>query len=181
VVVVSAIRNIKEDVMAQPAQQENPILARQSVRSYTDEKLTDSQVSALIEAFQASPCGMRQTDVLTGITVQEDQNLQLIESATDNACYGAPFLFLLATKKGSEFGERDASVAAENIMIEAAHLGLGSVYVMSGAVKLAGNPSACAQLGIPEGFTPMVIVSVGHPAKPVEAEDRTDRYTLIRK
>lgn len=161
--------------------QHDPILMRQSVRSFTDEKLTDSQVSALINAFQASPCGMRQTDVLVGMTVQEDQNLQLIESATDNACYGAPFLFVLATKKGSDFGERDASVAAENIMVEAAGLGLGSVYVMSGTLKLAGNAAACAKLGIPEGFTPMVIVSVGHAAKPVEAEDHTDRYTLIRK
>jgi nitroreductase len=169
-----------ENTMAQTSGQD-PVLARRSVRSFTDEKLTDAQVSALINAFQASPAGMHQFDVLTGITVEKDANLQLVESATDNACYGAPFLFVLAAKNGSDFAERDVSVAAENIMIEATRLGLGSVYVMGGAVNLAKHADVCVQLGIPAGFSPLVIVPVGHAAQPVATEDRGSRFTLIRK
>lgn len=50
-----------------------------------------------------------------------------IADTNNNACYGAPLLFVLAAKHGSQFAERDAYVAAENIMVEATSLVLGSV------------------------------------------------------
>lgn len=76
------------------------------------------------------------------------------------------------------FGERDASVAAENIMLEAADLGLGSVYVMGGAIKLNDYTDIQRELDIDPDFQTTVIVPVGKIAREPEKEDRSSRYQV---
>ncbi len=151
---------------------------RRAVRKFTADPVSDDEIKSLIEAFQTSPCGMHQADVMN-LVVVKDQGLRAeIEKATGNACYNAPVLFLITTKKGNMFGERDASAAAENIMLEATDLGLGSVYVMGGAVKLNDYADIQRELGIVDGFQTTVIVPVGKIAEEPEKEDRTNRYQV---
>lgn len=158
----------------------NAILKRVAIRKYTAEKVAPVDIEKLIAAFQASPCGMHQTDVLQ-LTVVEDQHLlEQIEQLTNNACYAAPLLFILNVKKDNKFGERDASVAAENIMIEAAELNLGSVYLMGAAQLLNSAPALQEKLGIAEDYETNVIVACGHPAEHPN-DDRTNRYKVVRK
>lgn len=159
----------------------DPILNRYSVRKFTDESVSKAAIEKLVAAFQAAPCGMHQMDVLRGVVITDSGLKQTIADANNNACYGAPLLFVLAAKHDSEFAERDASAAAENIMIEATSLGLGSVYVMGGAVALNQQPSVLQQLDLPTGFDVEVIVAVGKAAVEPEHEDRSHRYQLSRK
>lgn len=160
---------------------EKAIANRYAVRSYAPDKLDNDQVEDLIAAFQASPCGMGQADVMQGIVVEDDTLLDQIESAVNGAGYNAPLLFILATKKDSNFGERDASVAAENIMVEAAAHGLGSVYVMGGAISLNQHPDLLQKLGVKDDFQVTTIVPVGKAANQSAAPDRSHRYQLIPK
>lgn len=157
------------------------VLTRQAVRKFDSESVPEAEALQLIAAFQAAPCGMHQTDVMQAVVVTKDEYLNKVETATGNACYNAPLLFIISTKKDSEFGERDASAAAENIMIEANSLGLGSVYVMSGALKLNSNSELKDELGIDKGYNTQVIVSVGYPAEKAAKEDRANRYKVIVK
>ncbi|MDF7672521.1 nitroreductase family protein [Lactobacillus sp. ESL0701] len=158
----------------------DPILKRVAVRKYTDEKVSQAAIEQLIKAFQASPCGMHETTAMQ-MTVVEDENLlKKIEQVTDNACYGAPLLFVINIQKKSRYGERDASAAAENIMVEAANLDLGSVYLMMAAGKLNTAPDLQAELGITPGFITSVVVAVGHAGEAPD-EDRSNRYQVIRK
>lgn len=159
----------------------DPILNRYSVRKFTDEPVSEAAIEKLVAAFQAAPCGMHQMDVLRGVVVTDSGLKQTIADANNNACYGAPLLFVLAAKHDSEFAERDASAAAENIMVEATSLGLGSVYVMGGAVKLNQQSAVLQQLDLPTGFDVEVIVAVGKAAVEPEHEDRSHRYQLSRK
>lgn len=154
---------------------------RRAVRQYKSDPVSDSEIQELVAAFQAAPCGMHKTDEMQGLVVKNADLRQKIEDATDNSCYGAPLLFLLLTKKGSQFGERNASVAAENIMVEAADLGLNSVYVMSGAVKLNQHPDLLKELGVSDDFEVMTVVPVGHGAGDVDKPDRSNRYQLTIK
>ena len=113
------------------------------------------------------------------LVVVKDKELRAeIEKATGNSCYGAPVLFLINTKKDNMFGERDASAAAENIMLEATDMGLGSVYVMGGAVKLNDFADIQKELGIAQDFETTVIVPVGKIAEEPAKEDRTSRYQV---
>lgn len=72
--------------------------------------------------------------------ITDPELLKKIEDNTNNSCYNAPLVFMINTKKDSQFGERDASVAAENVMVEAVDLGLASVYVMGGVIALNKFP-----------------------------------------
>ena len=76
------------------------------------------------------------------------------------------------------FGERDASVAAENIMLEATDLGLGSVYIMGDAAKLNDYVDVLKKLGIDSDFEVTVIVPVGKIAEESEKEDRSQHYQV---
>lgn len=159
----------------------NIIQNRHSVRKFKAEKLSQQQIDQLAAAFQASPCGMHEMDVMEGSIITDDQLLPDIEKQTDDAAYNAPLVFVIATKKGSPFGERDASAAAENIMLQATDLGLGSVYVMSGAIKLNDNADLLKRLGVDDGYGATVMVPVGQPAEAVQDVDRSERYHLVRK
>lgn len=159
----------------------DPVLERYTVRKFTSDQVSEINIEKLVAAFQAAPCGMHQMDVLRGVVVTDDQLRQTIEEANNNACYGAPLLFVLAAKHDSQFAERDASVAAENIMIEATSLGLGSVYVMGGAVALNQHADLLKKLDLPDGFDVEVIVAVGQAAAEPAHADRSHRYQLVRK
>ena len=132
----------------------------------------------LIDTFQASPCAMHQTDVMELSVIAKPELLKKIEDSTDNSCYNAPLIFMINTKKDSQFGERDASVAAENVMVEAADLGLGSVYVMGGVFALNKFPELQKELGMDEGYETTVLVPIGYPADKEQVEDRRNRYKI---
>lgn len=157
------------------------VLTRQAVRKFSNESLPKAEVLQLVAAFQAAPCGMHQADVMQATVVTQKDLLAKVEKASGNACYDAPLLFVISTKKGSQFGERDASAAAENIMIEANSLNIGSVYIMSGALKLNSDTPLKKELGIDAGFKTQVIVSAGYPAAKAEKEDRSHRYKVVMK
>ncbi|WP_338934649.1 nitroreductase family protein [Lactobacillus helveticus] len=155
----------------------NPIFEnRRAVRKYSKEAISDDKIQEMIAAFQTAPCGMHQADVMNLVVVKDEGLRNKVEEATDNSCYNAPVLFLINTKKDSEFGERDASVAAENIMLEATDLSLGSIYIMGGAARLNDFSDLQQELGIDPEFQTTVIVAVGKSAVEPEKEDRSKRY-----
>lgn len=159
----------------------NAIFEREAVRKYTNEEVEEEKVQELIDAFQASPCAMHQTDVMELSVITKSELLKKIEDSTDNSCYNAPLIFMINTKKDSQFGERDASVAAENVMVEAADLGLGSVYVMGGVFALNKFPELQKELGMDEGYETTVLVPIGYSADKEQVEDRSNRYKVVRK
>ena len=55
-----------------------------------------------------------------------------------------------------------ASCIAENIMIQASALNLGSVYIMSVPTVMHQKPELLAMLPMTEGFMPVVLVAVGY-------------------
>lgn len=156
------------------------VFKRVAIRKYTDEKVNQEDITKLIAAFQAAPCGMHQAKDMRMTVVKDTSLLERIEALTKNACYEAPLLFVINVKKDSMFGQRDASVAAENIMIEAADLNLGSVYLMNAARILNTDDKLLADLGISDDYEASVIVACGHAAEHPD-NDRSKRYQVLIK
>lgn len=171
---------MKKELWKGAIMMENSILKRHAVRKFQSIPVASQAVDQLVAAFEAAPCGMHQTEDMEGVVITDSALRQAVEEASNNACYGAPLLFAIATKTDSNFGERDASAAAENIMVQAAALDLGSVYVMSGALAVNSHPDLLKKLGVDDGYQLTVIVAVGQAADDVAAPDRTNRYKLIR-
>lgn len=76
---------------------------RRAIRKFTADFVSDDKIKNLIEAFQTSPCGMHQPDVMNLVVVKDKELRAEIEKVTGNSCYGAPVLFLINTKKDNMF------------------------------------------------------------------------------
>lgn len=156
------------------------ILKRVAIRKYSTNQVNQKDLKKLLSAFQAAPCGMHQTEDMRMTVVTDKVLLSRIEAVTKNACYNAPLLFVINVKRNSPFGERDASVAAENIMIEATDLNLGSVYLMNAASLLNTDKKLLKDLGVSDEYKISVIVACGYAAENPH-DDRTNRYQVTIK
>ena len=115
------------------------IAARQSVRKFTEAQITDEQLKAILEAANAAPACMGQYDHLHLTVVQKPEILAQINAAFQKAVgdpnmqvtYGAPTVIYVSCKNEDEEIVKgcNAGVVMENMLLEAADLGLGDVYL----------------------------------------------------
>ena len=159
----------------------DPVLKRVSVRKFNHEAVSEADIEKLIKAFHASPAAMGKFENMQAVVVQKPKYLDEVENAIHGHGHNAPVLFVIATKKDDPMGERNASVAAQNVMIEAASLDLGSTYTIS-SMELNKNPEVMSHIGIDHGFEASVIIAIGHPEEELKAEtDRSARYKVTRR
>ncbi len=115
------------------------IAARQSVRKFTEAQITDEQLKAILEAANAAPACMGQYDHLHLTVVQKPEILAQNNAAFRKAVndpnmqvtYGAPTVIYVSCKNEDEeiIKGCNAGVVMENMLLEAADLGLGGVYL----------------------------------------------------
>jgi nitroreductase len=85
----------------------------------------------------------------------------------DPVYYKAPCIIALAAPKDNHHGVADCMVAAENIMIAATSLGLGTVLVGYGAV-FGRRKEGRELVGLPKDMDVHGVVCVGYPEKEPE-------------
>jgi nitroreductase len=78
-----------------------------------------------------------------------------------NVFYGAPLLVYISGSKGP-YSVNDCSMAAQNMMLAAYTLGIGSCWIGS-AVMAANSPKVKADLGVPEDKQVFAAVIFGYP------------------
>ena len=139
------------------------IAARQSVRKFTEAQITNEQLKAILEAANAAPACMGQYDHLHLTVVQKPEILAQINAAFQKAVgdpnmqvtYGAPTVIYVSCNAG---------VVMENMLLEAADLGLGAVYLFGVSQVLFANEEITKLLQIPEGFRTVSAIAVGTSA-----------------
>lgn len=155
------------------------ILRRRSVRAYTDEPVSDEDIRTLVRAGLSGPSAMntRSPELL----VLQDRNI-LTEAAKICQYWGplgkAPLGILvlgsLRAKNAMEvFVVQDCSAASENILCEAAQLGLGGVWL-----GLYGVPERVMKtrglFSLPDDILPVSFLALGHPEKQPEPHEDFD-------
>ncbi|NLL38822.1 MAG: nitroreductase [Clostridiales bacterium] len=156
------------------------ISKRRSIRSYKNEQIPDSALEKILAAGSCAPvAGSFQMSV-----IQNPELLKKINDITKKAMlssgipfsveraslpgyeplYGAPTLIVLFSPEGSPTGPANASCAAENMLIAATALGLGSCYLASPRMAFDGEDGVALarEAGIPEGFSFNCAVIVGY-------------------
>jgi FMN reductase [NAD(P)H] len=155
------------------------ILKRKSVRSYKKEQITDKELETVLEAGRSGPGG-------GAYHISVIQKAELIKKINDTAkaamlngndfskqraslpgyepVYGAPTLILLSA--GDPNGIANTSCCAENMLVAATALGLGSCYLMSVRGAFAGDNGAALlkECGVPEGNQICCAVILGYKA-----------------
>jgi nitroreductase len=85
--------------------------------------------------------------------------------------YHAPTVIMVCGKIKNRFKEVDCAVCAENMMLAAHALGIGSCWVGSTEVAF-DNQEIMAEFGIPEGYGPVVTIAFGYPAEVPEIPEK---------
>ena len=165
------------------------ITGRRSVRSFTDEPVTDDEIRQLLDAARRAP-SWANTQSWEFIVVRDRI---LIEKLTDTysptnparKCSASSSVVIVACARTRHAGFRDGvqrtrydswhmfdlGLAVQNLCLRAHDLGLGTVIVGS------LNHEACdSVLGVPDGIETIVAIPVGRPA--VMAKDGPARREL---
>lgn len=173
---------------------ENPviqtIMARRSIRAYTDQAVSRELLDKITECGINAPNGMnaQQWEVrivdskewLDNATSQYQQSVKGTPAEKEfenpnfkNMFRNAPAVIFVAHKPG-HCTQVDCGLMAGNMMLAAQSLGLGSICMMGPLVWLksdAGKP-IIESLGFSEGYEPLLCVGIGYAAEQPEASPR---------
>ncbi len=142
------------------------IFRRRSIRKYTGEPVSDESIDLLLKAAMAAPSA---NDVRPWafIVVREAERRRALAAIKQWAfmCAEAPVVFaVLGNPNLSDHWIEDCSAAAENLLLAAAGLGLGGVWVAI-YPRTEYEKKVRALLNIPPLWRVLCLLAIGHPAE----------------
>lgn len=158
------------------------ISKRKSVRAYEDKPVPEDILKKIVAAAQWAPnAGPFQISVVRNVGLRQRINNRakdaMIHSGNDflqaraslpgyEPMYGAPVLILLSAPSDSPMGTINTALAAENMLLEATELGLGSCFLMTPTRALNGdkNQDLAKKAMIPEDYVVHCAVIIGYAA-----------------
>jgi FMN reductase [NAD(P)H] len=158
------------------------ITKRKSVRAYLDKPVPADDMAKIVEAGRWAPnAGPFQISVVRNAEMRKRINDRTLDAMlhSDNEflrqraslpgyqpIYGAPVLILLSAPADAPFGVNNTALAAENMLLEATGLGLGSCHLITPGLALNGENSRdlAQDAGMPDGYVVQCAVIVGYPA-----------------
>jgi nitroreductase len=169
------------------------ILERRSIRSFTPEQISEDQLETILTCgFNAPSGGNVQSWFLT---VVQDAGLlgeinaefvkmvkaqpvippimvERLKNPNYSVFFNAPTAILVCYE--TEKGPANSSFLAENMVLAAQSLGLGTCYI-GGVLQFLNSPAGdhfLPALKIPAGHTPAYFVSIGYPNESPAARPR---------
>jgi len=182
------------------------IHARRSVRSYAPGKLDRATIRTLLEAAVRAPTAMHQepwafvivqdaerlrrlSDRAKRFFVEETRRshldrgghaIEMFERPEFNLFYDAGTLIVICGNPAVPFVSADCWLAAENLMLAAASMGLGTCVIGS-AVSGLNSPESKSELGIPADLSAIAPVIAGVPASAAPVAPRKEPRILAWK
>ena len=97
--------------------------------------------------------------------------------------YGArTVIFVSATDVSDDHIEYcNAGCVIENMLLQAAALGLGGTYIWGCLRKLRASQAVVEKLGLPEGYEILSAMAVGYPAEQVEERDFVQKIQVTTR
>lgn len=162
------------------------ICSRHSVRDFAEREVPRGLLAAAVEAGIHAPSG-RNLQTWRFTVLRRPDDLQALRQTTAEAAarcgvgfYGfhnPPAVVLVSNDRRNPDGIQDSACAAENIMLAAHALGLGSVWI-NALHSLCDEPDVRALLdrfGVPAQHIVWAMVAIGYPAGPVQAPARNKK------
>lgn len=159
------------------------LLSRRSIRQFTAEPVDCETLVLLLKAAMAAPsaCNSQPWEF---IVVTEPEMLEQIRNKFLFARYNAPAAIVVCGNaeiahnvEGRRQWMIDCSAATENILIAAAGMGLGAVWI--GVYPYPSKIKPVSEvLGIPEHVIPLSMVYVGHPAETKPPRTQYDEHRV---
>ncbi|MCD8293207.1 MAG: nitroreductase [Prevotellaceae bacterium] len=162
------------------------IMARRSVRQYTDQPVEREKLEQIAECGINAPSGMNaqpwqvrivdNADYINGITdAFKAANPQMAEDASFKNMFrnATAVIFIASPADGS--GQLDCGLLGENMILAAQSMGLGTCC-LGGPIAFMKNDASAApyveKLALPEDYQLLYAIAVGYPDEAPEAKPR---------
>lgn len=179
------------------------ILARRSVRAFAPDIPGAKAVNTLLEAAVRAPSAMHE-EPWAFLVVQNKQTLKMLsdrakpiflkevrhrysqgvshsfehfEQPDFDIFHGANTLIVICTKSLGPFAVADCWLAAENLMLAACDMGLGSCVIGS-SVSVLNIHKIKSELGVPDEYRAVAPIVVGVPKEETPATSRKSPLVL---
>jgi nitroreductase len=175
------------------------ITKRRSIRDYTDREVSDTTIREIIGAGIQAPNGLgfqpwrfvvvRNRDLMKQVSdyckpilarsiegvpgPQVEAFLKMLKNDEYNIFYNASVLILVLGAQDTTTSFLDCTLCAENMMLAAWSLGLGSCWIGS-AMPVQQNPGLLAELQVPDGYQIVAPLIFGYPGFIPEKPGRRD-------
>ncbi|MDR2808287.1 MAG: nitroreductase family protein [Spirochaetaceae bacterium] len=180
------------------------IKSRRSIRSFSDEQIKQEELDLIVEAGMYAPSAagkqawhftvVQNQRVLDEISLEakriyRSMDIEFLQNLGSNeqfhAFFHAPTVIIISGAVNSIAPNSDCAVAAQNIMLAAEALQIGSCWVSAVAVlsQTEQGKKIIESLGLPEGYAPFNSIVLGYKkAEGLTAPARREGVvTYIRK
>ena len=156
------------------------ISSRRSIRKYTEQKVSREVLDRIISNGLKAPSGMNRQSY--EIRIVDDP--ALLEAISKTAGNGKKSIFadaktviFIANDTAYDFSQVDCGLLAQNIMLSAKSLGLGTCC-MGAPVRQMKSSKECepylGKLGFSKGFDLLISIPIGYPAEQPAPRPRKD-------
>lgn len=155
------------------------LFKRRSIRKFTEEPVSEVELTRLLEAGMAAPTAMN-AQPWEFVVITDNKVLQKLRDTLFFGKYNHPAAIAVCGsmrvakfKSAEKFWVQDCSAATENILLAATAMGLGTVWI--GVYPIVSYVKRVSQiLNLPEGVTPLNLIYIGHPAENKEPRTQYD-------
>ncbi len=171
------------------------ICKRRTIRNYTGEDITNSELDLIIKSANASPVGMGQYENVHLTVIKNKELLEKIDKAGAkmfgkpdmHPLYNVPTLIVISSKNLGDsmtnVAHSNCAIIAHNMALTATELGIGSVYIWGATMALSKDKELIKELNLPEGFLPSCAIGLGKTDKKYELRDipmdRISKNTIV--
>lgn len=161
------------------------IHARRSIRRFTNETMTESEINTILSAAFSAPSAHNLHPIEFIVIKERDNLIQLASKLT----YGRSLIEATCAicvvgdinrQENWEFINQDAAAATQNMALAAVELGLASVWI--GCTPSYPNmDDVHKELNLPEYIKCLSILALGHPAVTKDANDRFEHLKIHKE
>ena len=158
------------------------IMARRSIRKYKADVVERGKLKAIMECGINAPNGQNKQSwevrVVDSPEVMNEIKQIMIDAYDEKVvgCFrGAPVMVFIARDPGYDFSAYDCGLMAENIMLSAWSMGVGSICLGSPVCFLTDNDTCkpiLERLGFSEGYELCLCIGLGYADESPEAKPR---------
>lgn len=158
--------------------------SRYSVRNYKDTQIEKEKLGKILEAGHIAPTAKNQQSPRIYV-IQSKEGIEKIRALTKCA-YNAPTVMIIAYEESEQYfnemeeeissGQQDASIVATHMMLEAASLGIGSVWV-----DVFPNTKTAKEFNLPPTVKPVCLMPMGYAADDAKPSPRHEMYRPLEE
>ncbi len=157
----------------------NLIKERRSIRKYRKERIDRDSIIKILEAGRFAPSA-ENNQPWRFFVLTEEENIKSVGKACkylflNTFVEEAPLVIVMYSEKTHHFVKTDCGLCAQNMMLEAHSLGIGSCYV--GAFR---EKSIKKILGLTESDKILGIITFGYPEKIPSAPERLPLEEIVK-